>query len=573
MGKLKVNPGAWKWKLLALAALLLTAGLKGWLVVGGWVPFNSDEAVVALMARHILGGERPIFFYGQAYLGSLDAFLVAIAFWLFGQQVWAIRLVQGLLYLGVLATTAWLGKKAFGSWRVGILAMVLLAIPTVNVTLYTTASLGGYGEALLFGNLILICGLHIAELMRVEKSPGPLWLWVLLGFASGLGLWAFGLSLVYSLPVMVYLAVIFAGFFSREAEPRALNQEDAEPASELEANRVGQLSRAIGAVIAFLAGGLLGSAPWWGYALEHGLQRLLWELGGGAIAGVERLPWIFQVGRHVMSLLLLGSTVIMGMRPPWDVNWLALPLLPFVLLFWMAVIVYIYRCLQREGPHRSAHWVLVGVMLTLLAGFVFTPFGADPSGRYFIPMAVPLALFAAAMILDFEKGIGGWAYGLVALLLIYNLWGTVQSALRFPPGISTQFYAPTQVDHGYDQALMAFLRQHGETHGYGNYWVAYPLAFLSEEELIFVPRLPYHLDFRYTERDDRYPPYDELVARSDRVAYITTNHPDLNERLQNSFTELGVSWQEAQIGDYTVFYDLSRSVRPQEIGLGTTTTP
>ena len=81
------------------------------------------------------GGSRPVFFYGQAYMGSLDAFLVAGAFAIFGQQVWVIRLVQSLLYLGVLLTSAWLGRVAFSSWKVGVLAMLLLAIPAVNVTL------------------------------------------------------------------------------------------------------------------------------------------------------------------------------------------------------------------------------------------------------------------------------------------------------------------------------------------------------------------------------------------------------------------------------------------------------
>ena len=160
-----------------------------------------------------------------------------------------------------------------------------------------------------------------------------------------------------------------------------------------------------------------------------------------------------------------------------------------------------------------------------------------------------------------------------ALLLVYTLWGTLQSARRIPPGITTQFYAPAQVDRRYDAALIAFLRQHGESRGYGNYWVTYPLAFLSQEELIFTPRLPYHLDFRYTERDDRYAPYGDQVAQSDRVAYITTNHPELNQRLRDGFFSLGASWQETQIGDYTVFYALSRPVRPVELGLGTTTDP
>src|SRR6266851_2035799 len=66
-------------------------------LAAGVVPFNADEAIVGLMARHILQGERPVFFYGQAYLGSLDAWLVAGAFAIFGESVWPIRLVQIVL--------------------------------------------------------------------------------------------------------------------------------------------------------------------------------------------------------------------------------------------------------------------------------------------------------------------------------------------------------------------------------------------------------------------------------------------------------------------------------------------
>ena len=59
-----------------LGALLINVALKAALLYADVVPFNADEAVVALMGRHILQGERPVFFYGQAYLGSLDAWLV-----------------------------------------------------------------------------------------------------------------------------------------------------------------------------------------------------------------------------------------------------------------------------------------------------------------------------------------------------------------------------------------------------------------------------------------------------------------------------------------------------------------
>jgi hypothetical protein len=51
--------------------------------------------------------------------------VIAGGFALFGQEVWVIRLVQGLLYLLTLATTAWIGKTALGSWRVGVIAVWL----------------------------------------------------------------------------------------------------------------------------------------------------------------------------------------------------------------------------------------------------------------------------------------------------------------------------------------------------------------------------------------------------------------------------------------------------------------
>ena len=136
-----------------------------------------------------------------------------------------------------------------------------------------------------------------------------------------------------------------------------------------------------------------------------------------------------------------------------------------------------------------------------------------------------------------------------------------------PPGITTQFYEPAQVNHQQMEELAAFLTEKGETRGYTNYWVSYPLAFLSEETLIFVPRLPYHPDLRYTPRDDRYPPYSELVESSQRIAYITSKNSNLDDRLRTGFSERKIQWQEQQIGDYRVFYDLSQVVRPAELDI------
>jgi hypothetical protein len=487
------------------------------------------------MARHILQGMWPTFFYGQAYMGSLDASLVAGAFALLGQRVVAIRLVQLVLYTGTVLTTIGLARRILGP-RPAIIAGLLMAIPTVNVTLYSTISLGGYGEAFLLGNLLLLVALAIVD--RPDLKP----MYLAWGFLSGLGLWAFGLTLIYVLP-----SGIVIGLYSlRRSENRG--------------------KEGPGTKIALMGlGAVFGASPWIAYAIRHGIGPLLSELGGSAIAGASPVSFLASIGSHTFNLILFGTTVIFGLRPPWEVRWLAPVLIPFVVAFWLGVLFFALRGLRREGVDRPGMVLLVGVCLCLLAGFILTPFGADPSGRYFTPLAVPLAIFGAGLLESVMQRLGPLpAWALTAVVLVFNLWGTIDSTRRNPPGLTTQFNPNTLVDHSHDQALIEFLSQQGEMRGYTNYWVAYPLAFLSSEAEIFVPRLPYHPDLRYTPRDDRYAPYDHLVSMADKVAYITTGPTALDSALQAYFSRMSVEYMEADIGSYHVYYDLSKRVPPPD---------
>ena len=115
--------------------------------------------------------------------------------------------------------------------------------------------------------------------------------------------------------------------------------------------------------------------------------------------------------------------------------------------------------------------------------------------------------------------------------------------------------------------MIDFLLEHGETHGYTNYWVQTPIAFLSNERIISAARLPYHLNLGYTPRDDRYPPYTQAVRAAPRAFYITVNHPPLDALIRERLTALGVTYQEHSIGNYHIFYGLSRKVEPEELRL------
>ncbi|MCX7681879.1 MAG: hypothetical protein N2508_07945 [Anaerolineae bacterium] len=491
------------------------------MLVSDAVPFNADEAVVALMARHILQGERPWFFYGQAYMGSLDAYLIAAAFHFLGERVLTIRLVQLALFLLTLATS-YRVALCFTSGRLaGALTVLLMAFPPVLLTLYTTATLGGYGETLLVGNLLLWWGHRLAH-----QGGRPVGLWLLWGLVAGLGFWAFSLVVVYIIPVGAWLLW--------RLRRQALR---------------GYLLSALAFAV--------GSIPWWLGNIGR-LETGIAEMMGTAVRSTAVADtFLGNVGLRLFNFFVFGLTVLFGLRFPWGMEGPPLWLGVLPLALYLGALLY--------GLRRS--FVLTGIWCTLLLGFILTPFGGDPSGRYFLPLYMPLFICTAALIAKLREHLGRWAWALPGVVLLFNLVGTARAALHNPPGITTQFEAITRIDHRYDHALIEFLRQHNERYGYTNYWVAYPIAFLSGEEIILVPRLPYKEDLRYTPRDDRYAPYGALVAASPSAVYVTTNHPVLNELLRSRLREAGVEFMETQIGDYHIFYALSRHVTPAELSL------
>ena len=522
------------WGVLILPMALALA-LKWTLLRLDAFPFNADEAIVALMARHILRGERPIFFYGQAYMGSLDAFLVALGFRFLGEKVQVIRAIQTLLYLGTVGTTVAMARDLFGSARKAAFAGLIMALPTVNVTLYSTVSLGGYGEALFIGNLLML-----ASFGARDQSSGIAW-YLLWGFLAGLGLWAFALTLVYIVPsgVLIFLSL-------RRLERRSTRRK---------------------VFLWAAAGTLLGAAPLVAWGFRHGFAPVIHEALGSAVAVGTHGSILQTTGTRLANLVIFGIPAAIGLRPPWDVKILAPPLAPFAMLFWIAAAfegVYLLRTASVSRPKLAA---VLAMPAVLLMGFLATPFGGDPSGRYFLPWMLPMALlggsFAGAKWRWMKKGP---RLGLFAGVLAFHLFSHVLVARQNPPGFTTQFDAVTRIDHRYDGALISFLEERGEYTGYTNYWVAYPLAFLSQERLIYVPQLPYHLDFRYTARYDRYSAFGRAVATSPTSAYITVRHPDLDAFLRRALALRGISWQETQIGDYQVFYDLSEKVSPSDLG-------
>lgn len=520
--------------LIALVGRLL-------LLASNSVTFHADEAIVGLMARHILLGERPTFFYGQAYMGSLDAWLIAAGFRLLGDSVSTIRIVQTALYLLVVAT----GYAVVWRWSqravIAAVAGLALAVPTVNMALYTTATLGGYNETLLLGNIMLLLGYDVTH---EHRSSG--WRWAALGLAAGVGWWTNGLIVAYALPMGLLV----------------LNSEGKRTP------RMASLRQIAPKVLVALVGFAVGSAPWWWFDITHNgaaISTFLRTQQVGEFTGIG-ITYVPPLQRAI-GLLVIGLPTLIGMRFPWLPSYFLLPLGIAVLLVYG---VAVFRLLRRHNPLLpEARGLVLGIPALFMIIFVASSFGADPTGRYFLPLALPLGVLLGTLVANsplpnpspctgrgFHRQMSRLLpFAAVALVVGYQAAGQVTAVTTNPPGLTTQFDLISHIPNDHDAELLAFLDEHQLLNGYTNYWVAFRLAFLSGEQMQYSAALPYKADMSYNSADNRYKPYAAATEQAERVAFITTNLPELDARLETLFNEQGLTYQQAQIGLFHIYYD------------------
>jgi hypothetical protein len=159
-----------RWIASALVVTLVVARSAVFVFVGA-SHFDSDQAVIGLMAKHLSEGRAfPVFWYGQAYLLGVEAWVAAPVMWLFGASVTALKLpllainiAIALLLLRVFEHDAGLrpARAAFAA------SFFILAAP-ITAAHFLTAN-GANVEPFLYILLLWIA------------RRRPLWLGVILG--------------------------------------------------------------------------------------------------------------------------------------------------------------------------------------------------------------------------------------------------------------------------------------------------------------------------------------------------------------------------------------------------------
>ncbi len=162
-----------------------------------WPTTNSDEATIDLMASHIAyRGEHPIFFYGQFYMGPLQAYLGALFFLLLGSSLFALRLGMVLLFALFLVSVYALTCTLYNQ-RLALVTIALLSLGSLDIILRELKAIGGYPETLLFGTLILLIASKLAlsapapgQTISTSKRIRRFFAYGLLGLIEGLGIWS-----------------------------------------------------------------------------------------------------------------------------------------------------------------------------------------------------------------------------------------------------------------------------------------------------------------------------------------------------------------------------------------------
>src|SRR3954452_14573527 len=114
-----------RWRLTFVAVGIAGVALRVWVYRAELGTPHADEAVVGLMARHVLDlGQFTVFYWGGAYGGSQEALLAAPVFAVAGSSGFALRLAPIVLSAVAALLVGRVGRRTIGEPAASVAAGV-----------------------------------------------------------------------------------------------------------------------------------------------------------------------------------------------------------------------------------------------------------------------------------------------------------------------------------------------------------------------------------------------------------------------------------------------------------------
>lgn len=458
---------------------------------------------------HVLRGEFPVFFWGQAYMGSAEAYLHAAVFQTAGAGPVTLRIKP--LVVGIAEILAVYGlARTTGDRRLALGAAALFSLAPPFLLLHSISAKANHNETLLLGTLVFLGTIRLLEedhaVRRKSRS-------LALGFLAGFAWWTHLLIVYYLLPAV--LALLWLGW-----------------------GRI-RWKEGLAGAAGFAAGGL----PFWIYNVAHSWASF-------ALVRTEETAGLWK---NISFLLGDRMSFVLSLNYLADAGWKGISNgLLFAWLVLLAVIVVsgLRGFAARDaGDPRKRLRVLSALFLASMAAILATSrYGQPAMGtRYILPIysVLPLALilWIPAVARRWRGFIPLWVGGLLAFHLVLNLL-----AVRTHYGNGAGETSRRETDDA-----IAYMRSQGIQGAYADYWESYHLTFHAGEEIVVSP----------IAETGRYPPHAAYLESASRVAYVFRPGGKVREEdFHRGLESISVSFRRKTIGETGILHDFQGPAWP-----------
>lgn len=557
-----------------LVILCLAVALRFFLIRAHWPVVNADESVMDLMARHILyQGERPIFFWGQNYMGTLQAYMGAVLMHFFGSSTFSVRLGTLLLFALYIICMYLLVRLVY-SIAFALFSMALLSIGSERMMGVPLMANGGYAETMLFSALIFLIVVWLALTLpvgRTRVAPSRLLIYAALGFVIGLSLWSDTLVLAAVFTGGVFLLVccrqeirgrvigVLVGGFLIGAIPLILYNVTAPPFENSLFVLFGTVFTSAPRIIPFsqqIAEVMLISLP-------HA-TGLPFTAGGQTVCGNAE-PYTQSVGSLANLFPSSNPWLCLSTRGGWSLG--ILVLWGIALAGALVALRQLRKRRQQEPPcplpeaERQQRVRLYATLMLLSSGAIwlllFTFGQAAPvtprgSSRYLIGLllSVPAVLWPLWLsIVHIRERLKGrersvrsrFALSSLALLFIAFIYvvGTAEVIADLPADQNTY----NQINN-----VVRTLLNRGFTRFYSDYDTCSVLIFRSDERLLCIV-----LDNQLQAANNRYAPYTIPVSETPHPPYVLPVASPANQLLARRLGQ-DANYQHMVVDGYSIYY-------------------
>jgi len=440
---------------------------------------NSDHAVSALQALHMLRGELSWFLWGVGYQASLEPLINAVFFLLLGYNSYAVLATSYVAYAISLWAIFSIFRRYVRKEAAGFLAffLVLAAPPFLTGTFY---------------------------------PPRP---WCLT--AIFVGLWAADRG-KYGWGCFLAFLSLYIDFFAIQFWPALLAFCAVKAWGDSDRKRALKHF-----VVGFLAG-----------AVVLALTRKLGPQGGPPL-GINFRYVVQNLKLEFLGMIptLLGiptySAEYEALYPAWFRSPAVLVARFLAGVSPLVAIMWSFRH-WKTWDRSTTLWVLFGACLcmTSLVGATLSSNLSDiHANRYLLPLvwALPFLLLPFVERTPLKRAATYFTPYFVVVFLTTQLnYGPAVSRLLIPTPTPFGTAAP-------EKELKKFLLAEEVRHGYATYWPSYRMTYLFNELPLIVP---------VDARSNRYQPYWQTVEKAPRYALIFTDKEqnyvkDSEERLKS----------------------------------------